>query len=178
MRPEACLAAMRLAVAYRQRFRKDFLIELALDEGALFSGDRDDLYEALGNLMENAAKWCRSQVRVSGGCRLQAGGSWQLTLQVEDDGPGFPRADRDRVMQRGVRADEETPGHGLGLDVHEAPQIMRGNAQKLEPGMVFTIEPGLYREGEAGVRIEDDVVVTETGIACLTSFPRDLRLVG
>ena len=69
-------------------------------------------------------------------------------------------------------------GHGLGLDVHEAPQIMRGNGQVLEPGMVFTIEPGLYRLGEAGVRIEDDVVVTEEGIDCLTSFPRELRLVG
>ncbi|NKB52261.1 MAG: M24 family metallopeptidase [Rhizobiaceae bacterium] len=69
-------------------------------------------------------------------------------------------------------------GHGLGLDVHEAPQIMRGNRTPLQTGMVFTVEPGLYRQGECGVRIEDDVVVTDTGIECLTSFPRDLRLVG
>jgi Xaa-Pro dipeptidase len=69
-------------------------------------------------------------------------------------------------------------GHGLGLDVHEAPQIMRGNRQELVAGMVFTVEPGLYRLGECGVRIEDDVLVTETGHDCLTSFSRELRLVG
>lgn len=69
-------------------------------------------------------------------------------------------------------------GHGLGLDVHEAPQIMRGNHHTLQPGTVFTVEPGLYRPGECGVRIEDDVVITEDGIECLTSFPRELRIVG
>lgn len=69
-------------------------------------------------------------------------------------------------------------GHGLGLDVHEAPQIMRGNADILNAGMVFTVEPGLYRGGECGVRIEDDVVVTKDGIDCLTTFDRALRIVG
>jgi Xaa-Pro dipeptidase len=69
-------------------------------------------------------------------------------------------------------------GHGLGLDVHEDPHIMRGNHTTLEPGMVFTIEPGLYLPGECGVRIEYDVVVTDGGVTSLTSFPRELRIVG
>jgi len=69
-------------------------------------------------------------------------------------------------------------GHGLGRAVHEAPYIMRGNDEVLETGMVFTDEPGLYRIGGFGVRIEDDILVTETGCRALTTFPRELTVVG
>ena len=69
-------------------------------------------------------------------------------------------------------------GHGLGRDIHEDPYIMRGNQQVLEPGMVFTIEPGLYDLADIGVRIEDDVLVTEAGAESLTSFDKSLTLVG
>jgi len=69
-------------------------------------------------------------------------------------------------------------GHGLGLDVHEEPRIARPRpdapAVPLEPGMVFTIEPGAYLPGWGGVRIEDDVLVTATGCEVLTSAPREL----
>ncbi len=69
-------------------------------------------------------------------------------------------------------------GHGLGLDIHEPPSVMDGNHKPLEPGNVITIEPGLYRDGWGGVRIEDDVLITETGAEILTTFPRELRVVG
>ena len=69
-------------------------------------------------------------------------------------------------------------GHGLGREVHEAPQVMRCNAVAQQAGMVITIEPGLYRPGEIGVRIEDDVLITEAGAECLTSFDRDLLTIG
>lgn len=69
-------------------------------------------------------------------------------------------------------------GHGLGLDLHEPPSVMTGSQVVLEPGMVFTIEPGLYREGWGGVRIEDDVLVTEDGAETLTTSPRELRVLG
>lgn len=69
-------------------------------------------------------------------------------------------------------------GHGLGLDVHEAPQVMIGNTTELTPGMVITIEPGLYAPGHLGVRIEDDVLITADGCESLTQFPREAQTIG
>jgi Xaa-Pro dipeptidase len=65
-------------------------------------------------------------------------------------------------------------GHGIGLDVHEDPYIVGGNSLVLEPGMAFSVEPGVYLENDWGARIEDIVVVTDDGCARLNSRPRDL----
>ena len=67
-------------------------------------------------------------------------------------------------------------GHGLGRDVHEAPYIMRGNGMVLPAGTVYTNEPGLYDIGNLGVRIEDDVLITEDGYETLTRFPKELTV--
>ncbi|GAB1420132.1 aminopeptidase P family protein [Anaerolineales bacterium] len=65
-------------------------------------------------------------------------------------------------------------GHGLGLEVHELPNIAEGNPVLLEPGHVYTIEPGVYIPSEGGVRIEDNMHVQEDQVECLTSYTRDL----
>jgi Xaa-Pro dipeptidase len=69
-------------------------------------------------------------------------------------------------------------GHGLGLDIHEPPYIREGDGQLLETGMTFTIEPGIYIAGLGGVRIEDDVLITDDGADVLTSFPKTLQSIG
>lgn len=65
-------------------------------------------------------------------------------------------------------------GHGLGLEIHEEPYIVQGATAPLKAGMVFTIEPGIYIPGVGGVRIEDDLALTDDGCQVLTSFPRKL----
>lgn len=74
--------------------------------------DREDVLELLGNLLDNACKWADAEVRLS--AEATAGG---FVLAVEDDGPGIPQAQRDQVISRGTRLDEQTDGHGLGLGI-------------------------------------------------------------
>ncbi len=98
--------------------------------------------------------------------------------------PGVTAESVDRVA-RGVIADAgygdyfiHRTGHGIGLDVHEHPYIVEGNPTILEPGMTFSIEPGIYLPGRFGMRIEDIVAVTDTGVERLNHSPRDLVVVG
>jgi Xaa-Pro aminopeptidase len=65
-------------------------------------------------------------------------------------------------------------GHGIGLQVHEAPALRPNSDAILQPGMVVTVEPGIYIRGWGGVRIEDDVLVTRTGHEVLSTLPKDL----
>src|SRR5690606_9263689 len=67
-------------------------------------------------------------------------------------------------------------GHGTGLEVHEAPRLAQGQGEVLlEPGMIVTVEPGIYFPEWGGIRIEDDVLVTKTGYEVLTSVPKQLE---
>jgi two-component system, OmpR family, sensor histidine kinase PhoQ len=92
--------------------------EVSVDSGMQFRGDTGDFLELAGNLLDNACKWCEKRVRISVvptvGTRAIASG---MVLSVADDGPGIPEDAAAALLQRGMRLDEATPGHGIGLAV-------------------------------------------------------------
>jgi two-component system, OmpR family, sensor histidine kinase PhoQ len=95
--------------------RKDLSIELVVAPGSQFVGDRGDLTELLGNLLDNACKWCKGRVLFTTTVDGSFAARERLSLTVEDDGSGISAEDRAKIGQRGVRTDESVPGHGIGL---------------------------------------------------------------
>jgi len=99
---------------------------------------------------------------------------------IEAIRPGVACEDVDRVARRIItkagfgKEFGHGLGHGTGLDVHEAPRLSQGQSTILKPGMIVTVEPGIYLPGWGGVRIEDDILVTRTGHEVLTSVPKQL----
>jgi Xaa-Pro aminopeptidase len=96
--------------------------------------------------------------------------------------PGAACADVDRASREVIEAAgwgdafSHGTGHGVGLEIHEAPRVAKAVGGTLEPGVVVTVEPGIYLPGVGGVRLEDTVVVTDSGADALTSFPKHLSI--
>ncbi|MGZ8364519.1 MAG: ATP-binding protein, partial [Caulobacteraceae bacterium] len=103
-------------------------IDWRADTGLAFQGERQDLLEMAGNLMDNACKWSKGRVRAE--ATLVHGN--RLCLVVEDDGPGLSAEEREQVIKRGARLDETAPGSGLGLSIVD--ELARAYGGKLMLG--------------------------------------------
>ncbi|MGL5551561.1 MAG: ATP-binding protein, partial [Plesiomonas shigelloides] len=135
VRCQPALRVDRIALAMSKVYAaRDVELINELDSELQLAVSEDDFDEMAGNLIENGFKWATSLIRV----HLQASNdtsaqSAMLTLLIDDDGCGIADADRERVLQRGVRLDETTPGSGLGLNIaYEMALSYRGDL-RLQP---------------------------------------------
>lgn len=142
---------------------------LVIDWGATVGGYASDLTRtfAIGNVEPEYEHIARIVLQANSAGRKKAG-------------PGVTASQVDQAARcvieqagYGVFFTHRT-GHGLGLEAHEPPYIRAGNELVLQPGMTFTIEPGIYLPGRNGVRIEDNVCITSSGAECLSNLPREL----
>lgn len=113
----------------------------------------------------------------------------QVVLEANEAGrmagrPGIPAGEIDRAARQVIEQAGYGPaffhrtGHGLGMEGHEQPYMHAGNPLILTPGMTYTVEPGIYLVGRGGVRIEDNMVVTENACDTLSNLPRNLQVIG
>ena len=146
---------------------------LVVDWGAAYNGYISDLTRtfAVGDVNEEYRKIHKIVQEANAAGRAAAQ-------------PGVPCASVDRaaraVIEQAGYGEYFThrTGHGVGMEGHEEPYMRADNMQVLEPGMAFTVEPGIYLPKRNGVRIEDNVVITESGADVLSDMPREIRIVG
>ena len=151
---------------------------VVVDFGGMLRGYAVDLTRTvgLGPVPDEARRIYEAVLEAQSAAIAAAGRAVVTTGEVD-------AAARDTLARHGLDgAFGHGTGHGLGLDVHEAPRLSRRSAEapgtdRLEAGMVFTIEPGAYVEGTGGVRIEDDVVRLDAGCDLLTDVPRAWRVI-
>jgi len=103
------------------------------------------------------------------------------TIALETAGPGVPLAKVDQAVwnyfekQKVTQYAQHHTGHHLGFEPHEPPFIDRNSKGEMQPGQVFSIEPGIYIKGKAGYRHSDTILITEDGVEMITYYPRDLE---
>lgn len=141
-----------------------------IDWGALFELYRSDL----------------TRVLITGKIQAKFAKAYQVVLQAQQAAiealkPGVMVSEIDRIARSSIeQAGMGTNfnhglGHGIGLDIHEAPRLGKNHDRPLEPGMVVTVEPGVYFPAWGGIRIEDDVLITRDGHEVLSSLPRSIE---
>jgi Xaa-Pro aminopeptidase len=146
--------------------RGDFVL---VDFGAVSDGYCSDITRTV--VLGRASAEQRDVYDIVREANARASGAVRVGMQ----GMAADAVAREYIAARGFgEAFGHSLGHGIGLEVHEGPRLARTIETPLAAGMVVTIEPGIYRPGWGGVRIEDDVLITESGRRVLTRFSRDL----
>ncbi len=141
-----------------------------IDMGAMQEGYASDMTRMLH--MGPPPKKTRDRYRAVLDAQLAA----LAAVRAGVAGERVDRAARQSLKKVGLDAAfVHSTGHGLGLEIHEDPRLGKKSKTKLAAGMAITIEPGIYLEGWGGIRIEDTVVVTETGCDILTPTSKELR---
>jgi Xaa-Pro aminopeptidase len=141
---------------------------IVIDQGAILHGYCSDLTRTvfLGRAPQKVRRLYRAV--------LEAQEAAKTAIRPGVTAGAIDKAARSTLKQHGLdQYFTHSTGHGLGLEVHEMPRIGRGEKFVIQKGMVLTVEPGVYLEGLGGIRIEDDVVVTENGSMDLTTAPRE-----
>jgi Xaa-Pro dipeptidase len=146
---------------------------LVVDWGAASQGYISDLTRtfAIGNVDDEYDK-IHKIVQQANDAGRKSGGPGVACAEVD-------KAARKVIEEAGYGAFfTHRTGHGIGMEGHEDPYIRGDNLQLLEPGMAYTVEPGIYLPDRNGVRIEDNMIVTEAGVESLSDMLRDIRVVG